>query len=470
MVAEYRLHDVAPVPRARVRVRVGAATRCPVVAAMMALAACSEPTAEPTVEPSAAVTGRGGGDDTRAGTPEPRTVRFVRSASVFAAPSNRAARVGTIAAGVRVPPRGRAAGPGCEAGWVAIEPRGWVCGRNVEPSDQPPYTVELPRLPRGQIVPGVYARVVTPGAPTYASPADAAAGRVRRRLDGSVKVRRDRRIETGGLALWKIGAHEYVAEADVRPLAPSSFRGVRLGDDTGWALPVAFVWRGDGRAAPVFDRPAGGRVVGRLAPRAAVRAVDRAGDRVRIGPDRWIARADVRLATATSPPPATEPGERWVDVDLDEQTLVAYEGDTPVFVTLVSSGTRKTPSETGVFRVWLKLAETDMTGQMGDEAPYAVATVPWTQFYAKDLALHTAYWHDGFGSPRSHGCINLSPADARFLYFWTEPEVPPGWSMAHADVDRPGSMVRVRSADDPTPPFKGYAMRVAEARRRRPVP
>jgi hypothetical protein len=98
---------------------------------------------------------------------------------------------------------------------------------------------------------------------------------------------------------------------------------------------------------------------------------------------------------------------------------------------------------------------------MADQPSYSVATVPWTQFYKKDFALHTAYWHDRFGTPRSHGCVNLSPADARFLYFWSEPSVPPGWSMAHGVTERPGSLIRVRSAADPSPTPKGYAAKVA---------
>jgi hypothetical protein len=105
-----------------------------------------------------------------------------------------------------------------------------------------------------------------------------------------------------------------------------------------------------------------------------------------------------------------------------------------------------------------------MSGRMGESDAYSVATVPWTQFYENDFALHTAYWHDGFGKPRSHGCINLSPADARFAYFWSEPRVPVGWSMANGDESSPGSMVRVHSAQDPSPEFKGYALRVHQAR------
>ena len=80
------------------------------------------------------------------------------------------------------------------------------------------------------------------------------------------------------------------------------------------------------------------------------------------------------------------------------------------------------------------------------------------------LALHTAYWHDKFGTPRSHGCLNLAPWDARWLYFWSDPWVPPGWSMTAGIVEAPGSIVRVRSAKAPAPPVRGYAIRVNEAR------
>jgi hypothetical protein len=171
----------------------------------------------------------------------------------------------------------------------------------------------------------------------------------------------------------------------------------------------------------------------------------------------------MRLALATEPPPLTGPHERWFDIDLDQQVMIAYEGALPVYATLISAGSRQNPTETGVYRIWIKFAETDMS-DLADESPYSVATVPWSQFFAKDLALHTAYWHDTFGTPRSHGCINLSPLDARFLYFWSEPQLPPGWSMAHGNVEYPGSVVRVRSKADPMPELRGYARRVFEAR------
>ena len=112
-----------------------------------------------------------------------------------------------------------------------------------------------------------------------------------------------------------------------------------------------------------------------------------------------------------------------------------------------------------------KISEADMKGLSGEDQ-YSVATVPWTQFYSPErgLALHAAYWHDRFGVPRSHGCINLSPIDARWLYFWSEPVVPAGWTMTAGVMESPGSVVRVRSKDDPNPQWKGYAKKVVAER------
>jgi lipoprotein-anchoring transpeptidase ErfK/SrfK len=154
--------------------------------------------------------------------------------------------------------------------------------------------------------------------------------------------------------------------------------------------------------------------------------------------------------------------ERWLDVDLDEQVVVAHEGRRPVFATLASTGNKKWPTASGIYRIWLKFSETTMEGQMGDEQPYSVATVPWTMFFAKDLAFHTAYWHDRFGVPVSHGCVNLSPLDARALYEWASPDVPLGWTMSHGIFERPGSLVKIHSVAAPATEYRGYAKRVRE--------
>ena len=177
-----------------------------------------------------------------------------------------------------------------------------------------------------------------------------------------------------------------------------------------------------------------------------------------------VAAADVRVATVAAPPAGVADGERWFDVDLDEQVLVAYEGATPVYATLVSTGKRKHRTPTGITRIKAKLERATMNNDDGEV--YSVADVPWTMYYAdKGYALHTAYWHDGFGGPRSHGCVNLAPHDARVLYHWSSPDVPPGWVAVYGDENNPGSLVRVRSRKVPEPAFRGYARRMLDKER-----
>ena len=435
--------------------------------------------------------------------PGTRSLRLIRTVAARLGPDEAAKRIGTVAGDTRVGWRDAAAGPGCEKSWYAIDPQGWVCGDFLEPSPKGPSGVELPRLDLDEVVPGTYGKVVDTGSYVYtkakggkkpppppppdpapttdpdddfaeeraaAAEAAAAAGLVKGRpLLGSVNLRKYGELDAGGKLFWKISKSddEYLPASAIREHKPSTFQGVRLGDDTGLTLPLAFVWpRGGGTTAWTHGAAHGGGSRGQLKWRTAVPVLETAQDAsgvfaFRIGDGEWIDAANVRVAMPAAMPAGVKPGERWIDVDLDRQLLVAYEGDLPVYATLVSTGLKDTPTETGIYRIWKKVAETDMKGLTGED-PYSVATVPWTQFFSpeKGLALHTAYWHDRFGYPKSHGCVNLSPRDARWLYFFTDPQVPPGWSMAAGVVEAPGSVVRVRSKADPDPPVRGYAQKV----------
>lgn len=400
--------------------------------------------------------------------PHVRSLRLRRSVSVRYQPGEETKRLGTVARDTRVLWRSSARGPGCSRRWIELEPRGWVCEIHLEPSTREPHGVELPKLSRYELVPGSYGKVNKGAKAVTIENGLVVSERV---IAGNATVRQLAELELAGTSYWRIGPSEYVRSSDISVHEPSDYQGIRLGDDTGHSLPMGFAVgkvNPYGRV-PVYSDSSTIKAVGRVPARTPVSILeqwptDGAATAYRIDEDRWLAAGDVRVIEQTAPPPHTGYDERWIDVDLDDQVLVAYEGTTPVYATLVSSGKRKTPTETGVYRVWIKFAETTMSGGMGEDDAYSVATVPWTQFYAIDLALHTTYWHDKLGVPRSHGCINLAPRDARFLYFWSAPDVPRGWSMAHGIFERPGSLVRVRSAADPAPELKGYAARVAEAR------
>ena len=117
------------------------------------------------------------------------------------------------------------------------------------------------------------------------------------------------------------------------------------------------------------------------------------------------------------PMPAVAAGERWVDVNLTLQTLTAYEGNSPVFQTIISSGRPPYYTVTGQFRVYYRLESQTMDGRrLGFD--YVTPGVPHVQYFYGDFAIHGAFWHNDFGTPVSHGCVNVTPVDAEWLYNW----------------------------------------------------
>lgn len=121
---------------------------------------------------------------------------------------------------------------------------------------------------------------------------------------------------------------------------------------------------------------------------------------------------------ALSPrPPGVGETERWIDVNLSTQSLVAYEGDTPVYNALVSSGLPQWPTVTGQFRTYIKYESQTMNGYLlGYD--YYLPDVPYVMYFYEDYAIHGAYWHNNFGQPMSHGCVNTSIPDAGWLFNW----------------------------------------------------
>ncbi len=116
-------------------------------------------------------------------------------------------------------------------------------------------------------------------------------------------------------------------------------------------------------------------------------------------------------------PPMGEFGPKWVDVNLTTQSMIAYEGQTPVFTTRVSSGIVNHPTVEGTYRIYAKYESTRMTGGVGAEH-YDIPNVPWTMYFYSGYALHGAFWHHNFGHPMSHGCVNLSVDDSKWMYKW----------------------------------------------------
>jgi LysM repeat protein len=107
-------------------------------------------------------------------------------------------------------------------------------------------------------------------------------------------------------------------------------------------------------------------------------------------------------------------GSKWIDVDLSSQRVRAYQGSSVVRSMVVSTGIARYPTPTGRFRIYSKYPSVTMSGP-----GYYLPGVPHTMFFYRGYALHGTYWHNNFGRPMSHGCINLTRSDAAWLYAWT---------------------------------------------------
>ncbi len=130
-------------------------------------------------------------------------------------------------------------------------------------------------------------------------------------------------------------------------------------------------------------------------------------------PDRiWVGQR-LRISGSVAAPAPAPSGAKWIDVDLSSQRLTAYQGNTPVFTTLISGGLPRTPTVVGRFKIYAKYASTRMTGP-----GYDLPNVPYTMYFYKGYAIHGTYWHNNFGRPMSHGCVNMRTQDAAWLYNW----------------------------------------------------
>jgi hypothetical protein len=132
------------------------------------------------------------------------------------------------------------------------------------------------------------------------------------------------------------------------------------------------------------------------------------------------------------------PGEKWIEVNLTTQQVTAWEGDQPVFSFIASTGLPNTPTIQGKYYIYWKLESALMTGP-----GYYLPEVPYTMYFYAGYALHGTYWHDSFGQPMSHGCVNLETGNAKTLFEWADPVMSPGQTEVVAAPDNPGTLVAV---------------------------
>jgi hypothetical protein len=278
---------------------------------------------------------------------------------------------------------------------------------------------------------------------------DGAQTRDRRKLLPGFGVVVEEQRLSGGELLGHTSLGRDIAMKDLRPATPSRFSGVHL---DGRALDFGWVVK---EGAPIYAQPdSAGKIVARRARYARLTLTSHDGPQgfYRVA-EGWMAEADLRVPRL-APRPATVDGdgvaadEPWIDVELATQTLVAYLGDKPVFATLVATGVgaEGTPLATpkGIHRIRAKLLAATMDNlDHTDVVPYSYEEVPFTQYIGR-VALHGAFWHDQFGAPRSHGCINLTLPDAEWLFSFTRPALPEGDKEIAVSARQLGTVVRIR--------------------------
>jgi lipoprotein-anchoring transpeptidase ErfK/SrfK len=137
--------------------------------------------------------------------------------------------------------------------------------------------------------------------------------------------------------------------------------------------------------------------------------------------------------------------QKRIVVDLSTQLVTAFEGEELVFSQRCASGVRGTDTPKGEFRTYHKGPSVHMTNEgdaVENESVYSLPGVPWCSFFTgAGNAFHGAYWHNDYGRPRSHGCVNLPSQAAKFLYRWTKPNVPPDSDYVHLPGE--GTIVQI---------------------------
>lgn len=398
----------------------------------------------------------------------PRLGAVAHTVPVYDRPSRRGRELGELHAGATV---ARAATPvarkGCDGGWYAIHPRGFVCagagaGATVDLA-HPTLAAMALQPDRGAVLPYTYARAVRDTTLFSADPSQddrvRAVGPLRAKsgfaVVGSWTAAAPSR---GKLRLAMTTDGRFVPAEDLEALKPSSFAGVALDEKV--RLPMAFVVKrgvhafsfrdGEPHKEEALDYHARVELTGKRRAAGGVEYWAAAGD-------RFVRLTDVTLVRERHEFPQFATGTRkWIDVSIVTGTLVAYEGKTPKFATLVSVGRDRLGNATaqegteavtrrGEFTVTAKRLTVLPAPAASDEIAVTHDDAPWALELSSGQRLVGAYFHDRFGIEHGPGDIQVSAADASTLFRWVEPQLPEGWhAVKVAEGAEAGTIVNVR--------------------------
>ena len=331
-----------------------------------------------------------------------------------------------------------------KAEWDLEEHLGKIAEAKSAPTEVDPLYRGLDLLPAGQPIPEL---------PAFGGLVREARAKV---IRGSTIAWSQAYDDAAGRTWLYTSDHAWVPKDRVKPYPRSDFAGLALsGADDSVSLPIAFFRKKDGFTYRVAGEVA--EIAGEAHKRLSHVEITDERKMVNGVPflkvrhqDLWVREPDCSVARkATTIPYNKDEGtgtrRTWLDISIFGGTMVAYEDDKPVFVTLISPGRGGTPipgrdpvstasTPTGTFRVDGKFRWASMVSSSDSNIVHA--EVQYVQNFHGPHALHGAYWHDAFGELKSGGCVNLSPADSKWVFEWTDPKLPTDWHGLRSTADR----------------------------------
>lgn len=270
-----------------------------------------------------------------------------------------------------------------------------------------------------------YARISLPAeeqAPVYGSLEAASAGESPSRFISGGQLRYisfTSQVDVDGRHYVMLKSGEWMRAS---PAGYTTYQGLQFrempGNDFGWIVDTAEIRAAPGYAAPLLTKT--------LPRESTVQIFDTqvAGgtEWYMIGLNEWVEYRYARKVAVSRTPPEGVDNNRWIEINLYQQTLAAYDQGKLVFATLIASGLDPFWTRPGLFKIYQKKPLETMSGAFeADKSDYYyLEDVPWTMYFDEARAIHGAYWRTMFGYPQSHGCVNMSVGDSAWLYEWAQ--------------------------------------------------
>lgn len=295
-----------------------------------------------------------------------------------------------------------------------------LSGKGITFPETPLYTTYTPY--EMSYVPFNYALVSNEEVPLYATLEDVDKKKPTNKLAASrIKyVSLSNRTETSKGVYYQIATTEWISAEDVSNVGIPNFQGYLFKENPqftfGWIINETTA-----RSAPGYDAPETKIKFWRMNPvRFYDSIVINDVEWVMVGPGQWVEHRNTARVIPNYTRPEGVTGDRWIEVNLQEQVLIVYENGRMLFATLISSGVDPFFTQPGVFQVTEKFEHDVMYGAFEADRSdyYYLEEVPYIMYYDQRRALHGAYWQSLLGYQRSHGCVNLSVADSHWLYDW----------------------------------------------------